>query len=367
MLARVKARTDEPRAEVPTEHAENGDQHAETYEEAELIEEPTDDVAAAAIGADDFLESSHPAANGQARADSEFPAESSTLQALPPPPPNSSNNAFVAPDSSPIVLPATSPASLEEAFEQYEMVSEVVEVTPDAEDDAVRPSVPAPIMSDEAFAEADEAQLRVSTPIEEFQSQQRLVVAPSSRPVSGVDAGELEVLGEVDLESDEVMDVETDDLLSRTSDMDVQSSRPTRQAEEMIATILSTGLDAPPENANRPVLELQDEDELEEPPPSSRRPVSHEEVHEQELTFDNDPPPSPLMTPPPESGPQVALPDLSGDFDADFSGVRKDPADEPVVLRAPLADNSGVAVVVAPSPPRAAATFGELIDIALSI
>jgi hypothetical protein len=389
LLARVKARTDEPRANLDSENGES-------YEEAELIEEPTDDVAAPAVQASDFADSPDAEANGWGRADSVFPAESSTLQALPPPPPNSSASAFAAPDSTPAsrpisqpvsqpiakadapALPNSSPASLEEAFEQYEMVSEVVEVTPDAEDDSVRPSIPAPIMSDDAFADDQrepvprgDGQLRVETPVEEFQSQQRLVVAPSTRPVSGVDEGELEILGESDLDSeDQVMDVETDDLLARTSEVDVPSGRPTRQAEEMIATILSTGLDAPPENANRPVLELQEEDDIEEPPPSSRRPVSHEEVHEQELTFENDPPP--LMTPPPESGRQVALPDLSlsnlsGTFDADFSGVSKDSADDPAVVRAPLAENSGVAVMVAPSAPRAAATFGELIDLALSI
>jgi hypothetical protein len=361
LLARVKARTDEPRSDeqsglpLENEDTQNGTtaESAEQYEEAELIEDlPTDDVAAPA----------------------RFPAESSTLQALPPPPPDSSNSAFAAPDSTPakpeVAAQNSSPASLEEAFEQYEMVSEVVELTPDADDDAVRPSVPAPILSDDMF---DEAELPSSSPQEEFQSQQRLVVAPSAHPTSAADDGELEVLGEADLDGDDdVMDVRTDDLLLRTAELDdVPSGRPTRQAEEMIATILSTGLDAPPENANRPVLQLQDEDDLEEPPPSSRRPVSHEEAHEQELTFENDPPPPP-MTPPPESGRQVALPDLSSTsltnaFEADFTGVGNGVAGEPSVVRAPLAENSGVAIVVGASASRAKVTFGELIDLALSI
>jgi hypothetical protein len=369
LLARVKARTDEPRADANAADEEsswesNGTANGESHE-AEMREVVAEEV------------------KGLAHPDSVFPPESSTLQALPPPPPMSSANAFSASDSMPkpasrpisrraVPIPVASspsPTSLEEAFEQYEMVSEVVEIAPDAEDDSVRPSVRPPIMSDEAFDE--EARLRVPTPVEEFQSQQRLVVAPSVRPVSGVDDGELEVLGEADLEDEseleeEVMEIETDDLLAQTSEVEIQSSRPTRQAEEIIATILASGLDAPPENANRPVLELQEEDEIEEPPPSSRRPVSHEQIshdeaHEQELTFENDVP-RPPMTPPPESGRQVALPDLSP---AGLSGEF-----EPSVMRAELDDNSGVAIMVAPESPssRAAlATFGDLIDLALSI
>jgi hypothetical protein len=367
LLARVKARTDEPRPE----HEEA---KADAIELANGVTNGEAHLAHEEITDDDLVEDAEDA-SAWSRPDSQFPAESSTLQALPPPPPLSSANAFTARDSAPAVAPSA-PASLEEAFEQYEMVSEVVEIAPDAEDDSVRPSVRPPIMSDEAFDE--EARLRVPTPVEEFQSQQRLVVAPSVRPVSGVDEGELEVLGEADLgdgsfddaelEQEAVMEVETDDLLARTSEAEVQSSRPTRDASEMIAQILSTGLDAPPENANRPVLELQEEiDEIEEPPPSSRRLVSqqttsaetiaYEGAREQELTFENDPPPSPLMTPPPESGRQVALPDVSREGDAL----------EPSVLRAKLDDNSGVAVVVAPSSPSVATTFGDLIDLALSI
>lgn len=205
------------------------------------------------------------------------------------------------------VVPASVPsaASLEEAFESYE-AGETVELTPDAEDDAVRLSVPAPVMLDsELDARAQQAELTPDAPdeeAEELHSQQRLVVAPlMTRSGSGVDSGELEIVGEADLE--EILDVDSEAMLiERVSqeEIDMMGTRPTRE----MSAILETGFDAPLENANRPVLELQELDD-DEPPPSSRRPVAHEEVHEAELQFDNDVP-SPPLTPPPESGRQVA-------------------------------------------------------------
>lgn len=406
LLARVKARTDEPRTEssnepidqpgvdlAPTSDAandapngvahdpSNGEllpRHREDFETTQTMEER---VAEQTLSLD--------------RPDSVFPPESSTLHALPPPPPGSSASAFLArPASRPASKPASPsnepPTSLEEAFEQYELVQEVVEILPDAEDDAVHLSVRPPILLDEVIEEEAAAVVRAqelsyavfandSPLVEELQSQQRLVVAPSQRPGSDVYNGELEVLGEADLE--EVMDSHAS-LVVQTADEDDLDARPTRSAADIIATILATGIEPPPENANRPVLELQDDEEIDEPPPSSRRPVSHElaavgthhEAQEQELIFDDDPPP-PLMTPPPESGRQVALPDLSPDsssaFEASFSGSGEGRLDDgslgPSMLRADLAENSGVAVVVAPSSFAEAETFGELIDLALSI
>ncbi|HEX7667665.1 MAG TPA: hypothetical protein VF407_24220 [Polyangiaceae bacterium] len=239
------------------------------------------------------------AQNAQKRADS-WPVDSPE-----PPPAAASREQAVG------VIPASanSAGSLEEAFESYE-AGETVELTPDAEDDAVRPSAPPPVLLDSEFdPRAQEAELVPDAPAEleeseEFHSQQRLVVAPPSR-VSTVDSGELEIVGEADLE--EILDVDSEALLldrASQEELDMMGSRPTRE----MSAILESGFDAPAENANRPVLELQeidDDEEIEEPPPSSRRPVAHEEVHEAELQFDNDVPARPL-TPPPESGPQIA-------------------------------------------------------------
>lgn len=238
-----------------------------------------------------------------------------------------------------------SAASLEEAFESYE-AGETVELTPDAEDDAVRFSVPAPVMLDsELDARAQEAELTSAAQREEpeeFHSQQRLVVAPlMTRSGSGVDSGELEIVGEADLE--EILDVDSEAMLiERVSqeEIDMMGSRPTRE----MSAILETGFDAPLENANRPVLELQEVDDGEEPPPSSRRPVAHEEVHEADLHFDNEAPARPL-TPPPESGRQVAS--------------------EAQALEAHLQPPTRVADFVANEDP--ASTFGDLLEDALDL
>lgn len=404
LLARVKARGDEPRTH------------------------PNGDAAHAAAGEEEASAHDHANghANGEIQHDSILPPESSTLHALPPPPPGSSGAAFVAPRSEPEMAvrsselefvasepepyagelepepaleleplsdrapapsprpevsvptrpafmplnvaeataqrrPATPPpaavppagisaSSLEEAFEQYELVSEVVEIAPDAEDDSVRPSQRPPVMIDSEFdenARRHEEELRAATPSddgeleapEEMQSQQRLVVAaPSSYPPHGADSGELEVVGEAEI--DEVIDPETSELVLRDVEDLPSSHRPTRE----MSAILETGFDAPPENANRPVLELQHEaeEDIEEPPPSSRRPVSHEEVREAELTFDNDIP-APPLTPPPESGRQVAVP-----------------------VHADLRGNPEVAELVG-APIAPAVTFGELLEETLKL
>ncbi|MGH7282876.1 MAG: hypothetical protein ACRELY_15230, partial [Polyangiaceae bacterium] len=261
---------------------------------------------------------------------------------------------------------AEHPASLEEAFEQYELEAdaeaeaegEVMEIAPDAEDDSARISVRPPVMIDAEFdavakieAEQEQEQEEEEAPVAgELQSQQRLVAAtPLSEHANGVDSGEVEIVGEAELE-DDVMDADTDDLIETSSSLEdrvaasldelgAESNRPTRE----MSAILESGFDAPPDDGRQPTLELQEsQEEIEEPPPSSRRPVSHEEVREAELTFENDIPPPP-MTPPPESGPQEALP-----------------------IHADLRGNPDIAHVV---PPHATlpATFGELLDEALTL
>ncbi len=309
LLARVKARVDEPRA------ASDGEAHGDLPAFAPMAVLDTE------------------------KGWSEPPPE-------PAPPPRS-----------PAPAATEHPASMEEAFEQYELATEadgeVMEIAPDADDDSARISVRPAVMIDAEFDAVAkiEAEQEEGAPVaDELQSQQRLVAAaPLSEQVNGVDSGELEIVGEADLE-DDVMDADTDDLIEQSStledrlaasldDLGAPSNRPTRE----MSAILESGFDAPPDNGKHPVLELQEsEDEIEEPPPSSRRPVSHEEVREAELTFDNDIPPPP-MTPPPESGPQEALP-----------------------IHADLRGNPDIAHVV---PPHATlpATFGELLDEALTL
>ena len=342
LLARVKARGDEPRASTLGEPPADG----------EML-----------LSSDD-LESLPPPPMPKA-SDVSVP----TRPAFAPMPVEDAEKGWSEPPAAPPAPPEPAnvvnehPASLEEAFEQYELEAEangeVMEIAPDAEDDSARISVRPPVMIDAEFdavakIEAQQAEASPAAPIaDELQSQRRLVAAAPLSEVNGVDSGELEIVGEADLEAEleeEVMEADTDDLIEQSStledrvaasldDLGAPSNRPTRE----MSAILESGFDAPPDHPNRPVLELQDsQDEIEEPPPSSRRPVSHEEVREAELTFENDVPPPP-MTPPPESGPQEALP-----------------------IHADLRGNPAIADVI---PPHATlpATFGELLEDALTL
>ena len=345
LLARVKARVDEPRAAIDGEALHDDEtllssDDLESMPPAPILDRPEVSVP------------TRPAFAPMAVEDAEKGWSEPPPPAPPPP----------RPEPPPMTTATEHPASLEEAFEQYELEAElggeVMEIAPDAEDDSARVSSRPPVMIDAEFdaiarieAEQRAAQREgESVAADELQSQRRLVAAaPLSDMVNGVDSGELEIVGEADLE-EEVMDADTDDLIEQSGsleeriaasldDLGAPSNRPTRE----MSAILESGFEAPPGHPNRPVLELQEsEDEIEEPPPSSRRPVSHEEVREAELTFENDIPPPPI-TPPPESGPQEALP-----------------------IHADLRPNPGIADVV---PPHATlpATFGELLDDALSL
>jgi hypothetical protein len=71
--------------------------------------------------------------------------------------------------------------------DEYEMVDGVVEVEPDAEDDAVRPSM---LPRDAGFEDPQEI-------TDVFESRSRLMAAPSVRPE---ELGELEILGEAEAE-----------------------------------------------------------------------------------------------------------------------------------------------------------------------
>ena len=339
LLARVKARGDEPRASTVGESPADG----------EMI-----------LSSDD-LESLPPPPMPKAP-DVSVP----TRPAFAPVPVEDAEKGWSEPPLAapePAFVAAEHPASLEEAFEQYELEAEangeVMEIAPDAEDDSARISVRPPVMIDAEFdavakIEAQQGEPSAEATIaDELQSQRRLVAAAPFSEENGVDSGELEIVGEADLEADleeEVMEADTDDLIEQSGSLEERvaasldelgapSNRPTRE----MSAILESGFDAPPEHPNRPVLELQEsQDEIEEPPPSSRRPVSHEEVREAELTFENDVPPPP-MTPPPESGPQEALP-----------------------IHADLRPTPAIADVI---PPHATlpATFGELLEDALTL
>ena len=74
----------------------------------------------------------------------------------PPPAPPLADSPQISVPTRPAFTPMA--ASLEEAFEQYELdaetAEEVVEIAPDAEDDSVRPSVRPPIMIDAEFEAA---------------------------------------------------------------------------------------------------------------------------------------------------------------------------------------------------------------------